>query len=510
MDQDGELDIDYELVDKRRQRECSSLKNFGSRIVKKDKKKLLKYATSTSTHGVKYLIVGKSIIRRLFWSFLFVVFLILCLYNVINSIIRYVDIPITTTVSSKHVESLELPIITICNLNQFNQRYLEERDISGVVDASVNLELSNATNFQDEYHQQCSTYKTPASYSVTIEELFRNGGQRLEDFIVDCRFLGLPCNLEEDFIPTHSPAGLCYTYNLTKAVRGSGYRHELNLILNVDQHNYVGSLNNEAGVRVSLQPKGHPPLPVNYGYFIPVGKSAYMGMQYTEIEDNSNLPGCIQNNANTSFNILTGFNYSLSACLHECVLRILADECGCLDFYETPPANISYANMRRCTVADLCCITATLSLAAECVQCELSCHHPLYEVTTTYASYPSFSKREGIAERYNTTVEVVGESFISLHIYFDELIKRREVTTRSYSLISLIADIGGQMGLFLGASVISLTEFLVWLIDEFKDRCLNINDNRIKRISVHAKDHTSIVYSDSIHPSMNKFNSDSS
>lgn len=35
------------------------------------------------------------------------------------------------------------------------------------------------------------------------------------------------------------------------------------------------------------------------------------------------------------------------------------------------------------------------------------------------------------------------------------------------------------MGLFLGASIISIMEFVMWLLDEMKDRCFGVSDRKI-------------------------------
>ena len=477
--------------------EPRTVNSFRHRLFKKDKKKLLKYATSTSTHGVQYIMVGKSRIRRILWSVLFVAALIACLYYITSSIVRYaVEIPTATTVSSVHVSYLEFPSVTICNLNPFNEQYITENNITDIVNSAIDLEVTNSANITDEIHEQCSRFKSPYSHKVSIRDLIKTGGQPLEDFIVDCHYLGVSCDLKNDFVSTFSPLSMCYTFNArdpVKVVQGSGYRHELSITLNVQQAKFMGSLNNEAGVRVTFQPPSQPPLPVNYGIVVPVGKSAYMGIKYLQIEDHSNIESsCIQSSEDYPFTILQGYNYSLSACLSECIFQDIVRTCNCL---EQLPSGV-YSNAQTCTAADLCCITASLIIAHEC-NCKLSCNHVQYDITTTYATFPSASRRDLMTQRYNTTADLLDQNFISLHMYFDELIKRKEVTVRSYDANSLIADIGGQMGLFLGASIISLTEFLVWLIDELKDRCFGINDKNIRKISIHNHKNHPDIYDNS-------------
>lgn len=56
----------------------------------------------------------------------------------------------------------------------------------------------------------------------------------------------------------------------------------------------------------------------------------------------------------------------------------------------------------------------------------------------------------------------------------------RKETSSSYTVVALLSDIGGQLGLFLGSSVISILEFVTWIMDEIKDRVFGINDQKIR------------------------------
>ena len=49
-------------------------------------------------------------------------------------------------------------------------------------------------------------------------------------------------------------------------------------------------------------------------------------------------------------------------------------------------------------------------------------------------------------------------------MYFDTLNIETLTTDEAYSFIALLADIGGQVGLFLGLSVISVLQFGDWII----------------------------------------------
>ena len=52
------------------------------------------------------------------------------------------------------------------------------------------------------------------------------------------------------------------------------------------------------------------------------------------------------------------------------------------------------------------------------------------------------------------------------------------MTENSYTIVSLLADIGGQLGLFIGAGLLPIIELCIWIIDEIKDRCGGISERK--------------------------------
>ena len=57
-------------------------------------------------------------------------------------------------------------------------------------------------------------------------------------------------------------------------------------------------------------------------------------------------------------------------------------------------------------------------------------------------------------------------------VYFDEILITQLLTEYSYTFANLLADMGGLLGLFTGASVISLLEVGILLFDVLKNLLL--------------------------------------
>ena len=73
----------------------------------------------------------------------------------------------------------------------------------------------------------------------------------------------------------------------------------------------------------------------------------------------------------------------------------------------------------------------------------------------------------------NWTVDSVDEMkkrYIQLHIYFDNLEVEEREQIPLMSLVQLFSNFGGQMGLYMGASIITLIEFFDMMISVFCEK----------------------------------------
>ncbi|XP_052062005.1 acid-sensing ion channel 3-like [Mytilus californianus] len=104
--------------------------------------------------------------------------------------------------------------------------------------------------------------------------------------------------------------------------------------------------------------------------------------------------------------------------------------------------------------------------------CPPACSSTRYEVTLSSSIFPSDFYNDFLLKAV-TEVErdFYRKNFIVIHIYFDELkttiVKQSPVYGSS---VEIFGNLGGQMGLFLGASILTITElgeflgFVLWFI----------------------------------------------
>ena len=104
-----------------------------------------------------------------------------------------------------------------------------------------------------------------------------------------------------------------------------------------------------------------------------------------------------------------------------------------------------------------------------CTECPLECDSIDYSLTTSFAEFPSalygdlFLKKSGLKQNLSE----LRKGVLSINVYYSSL-RYTEITQLEKStVVDLVCSIGGTMGLFLGASLLSLIELLEALISVF-------------------------------------------
>ena len=71
----------------------------------------------------------------------------------------------------------------------------------------------------------------------------------------------------------------------------------------------------------------------------------------------------------------------------------------------------------------------------------------------------------------NLSTDEIRNRLIMVSLYYDDFMETIHEATPLYNLLGIVSDLGGQMGLFLGASILSLIEIAALLIEVIKRKC---------------------------------------
>ena len=366
------------------------------------------------------------------------------------------------------------PVVTLCNLNSIKFSYMAKL----LANASEGIDSVSSLDYLDVFG--CDTLDL-SELDINFRTLLRDGRHLEKDLVLDCKFMGQDCI----FTPILTRIGYCYEFNGGRNhspilfANGTGPRFGMQLTLNIEQDEYLQSFSNEAGAIMVIHPHGEPGEPSDAGITVPPGHGARIGLRKKIIKDASSSSTCKNSDSTKDFNFLFNeYKYSLSACLTDSYFTAVAEKCKCIDSSIAHPSSGEYATFPDCDVTHLCC-NWDVYLNTERSGCTSACRYVAYQASVSYSAFPSKRAAEKLSHLLNISKEYIRENLMFVNIFFEDLNVQEVVTADAYGFIALISDIGGELSLFLGASVVTMLEFGVWILDELKDRFVGVNDKRI-------------------------------
>ena len=287
-------------------------------------------------------------------------------------------------------------------------------------------------------------------------------------------------------------------------------------------HEYLSPLSSSEGVRVVIHPPNTIPFPHTEGFDVPPGYSVTFGVKARQnIRIGPPHGNCSDKNPFHDDN--TNIRYTLISCQKQCLQSAIVRECGCKDI-SLPGADTFPGSYTYCSADDIlsqdCADNATkeceenlwkLYKRNTCVRemkmkmsrnatanrlcgCFPPCNEITYDVTYSLAKWPaaSFDGDEAYIDIFQTidfpsrfTVEDDGarkmemysnyfdpsnrrqamKDFSRLNVYIADSNVLKTEEAEEYSQSQLLSDIGGQLGLWVGISVITLAEALELIVD---------------------------------------------
>ena len=406
-----------------------------------------------------------------------------CVILVKECVVYFISEPTATIISSIRHHTLTFPAVTVCNLNSFRSGILKERNLTRLLQLSVILtSLKRGERCEDILE----SVPQSSSLNVNYEELIVEARHHVEDFIQVCSFAGKPCgNITEVFEPIIINMRLCYTFNSGRLKppvqsRVIGQRFGLQLIVNVNQSDYAMAF--DEGVQVAVHQQSEPPLADDQGIAVPTGSHALIGIKERRIQDETKRNCTIPEDL-SKLNFLQGENstYSESACFVDCMLTSMADNCECIgarSFYS--PDTARYSQLPNCTVKKACCIFNELFFR-EC-NCPVVCSSISYDTSVSYSNFPAKCFSPLVASQTGIPEESIPKNILFISTFFDTLNVEMQTTRGVFSLGALLADIGGDVGLCLGLSAISILEFESWIIKMVRNLDLS---KKLKKVKDH-------------------------
>ncbi|OWF44768.1 amiloride-sensitive sodium channel subunit alpha-like [Mizuhopecten yessoensis] len=487
-----------------------------------------RFSEKTTMHAAPYINSATYITAKVIWAFLLVAgiaAMTLHLYYLINNFLSW---PKKTTLTLGF-SNLELPAVTICNVNPIRNSQLHNTNIRlqrlvEKVDPD-NFYLRRRKRFLDAFdNQNLSYYDDETDYDEIQEELER---QNLEDYdefegvrdaiaeinhrftelymdedigvredighdihamLIRCSFGQFSCFPENFTLHRSQHYGNCYTLDAKKMiVKDSGPALGLTLMLYMENHEYLAGITDGYGARVHIHAKDTVPFPYQSGFFVQTGQETTIALKQTKIERITKPHG----NCATSqeFKDLYKKVYTRQSCVYLCRPTQIVKQCGCYDDYD---ADLFQGSSKRiCTSRQdyECVYRVTYDIINKKITCTCTdpCVEDDYDLEISSREWPtnkySFLIREAICEDSpvdcdilrNYTIENLRRNFVKLVIYYKQLNYQSLKEEADIENAQFASDVGGAIGLWIGLSILSIFE-IIQLIVELVGYCLYRNE----------------------------------
>ncbi|CAD5214737.1 unnamed protein product [Bursaphelenchus xylophilus] len=435
------------------------------------------FAQWTSTHAVPHMAMADKVWIFLFWTVVFIAYLIIMIFFIYTSIVKFLDYP-TDLTSRLFSAKQTFPCITICNQNPWKLSNVQGTPLENLVSSFGTLDYGNRS-------------------SQLLRHLFRTNGSigySFDDLMIRCEFLQEPCNFTDNMNIFYDPYyGRCHTIN-------SGFTWEtIRAGPNNGMRIFFRSVANDSlpwmqtnGIVYYVHGTNETPFQDAFGYFAQIGKASSVGVRYIErVKLPEPYNTCVDKETGSSN--YYGNNYEVEACIRSCIQDRIMTDCGCYDPQFNFPANtssVSCYKMANISGSMDCADSIINAIDTEFADdnntqftinscnCPQACNQSYYQISMSQAKWPSknYTPRscltKPVSQYWTTRSECFSwyeKNTLLLEIYFERTSYRSNLEKASYTWVSLIADSGGQLGLWLGMSVLSLFEFaaLIYVLGSY-------------------------------------------
>ncbi|XP_072171570.1 acid-sensing ion channel 1C-like [Diadema setosum] len=376
--------------------------------------------------GIKYAFNPAEVRwRRMFWLLLVSAgFGALC-YQITDRCIYYSTFPKSVDVSVEYVDELAFPTVAFCNYNSFRFSQISGTDLD--------------IFFHDMYYDPTFNMSSYYSYltSVNLTDLYNDYGHEVETSVyqVSMNQLVLPIqNVTRKIFDW----GTCFVFNDAEdespgfTVRAAGKNYGLEIVMSVEQYEYFWEPKDRttAGFHVAVYDRGTFPLIEETGFAVHPGTHTLVGLDMEEVTNLEPPHGQCKNKKLRYFDY-----YGHMECIAECQTVFFVDTCGC-----------KVLAMLDVFILDVKC------------DCPVPCASRNYHTFLSSAMYPSNYHASVLASEYDADSSLFQDNIIVVSIYFRDMSVQKVSQQIAYSFFSLLCDIGGALGLWLGGSILTVFE----------------------------------------------------
>ncbi|XP_067931986.1 acid-sensing ion channel 2-like [Watersipora subatra] len=364
---------------------------------------------------------------------------------------------VSTKIKIKNTRELQLPTVTICNKNIWKSSQVipdsaDNKTRQATIDVLMDLYLGaklppppGKYNWSDPAYVGLS--KDSNISSEQNEQHMKSMSHSLNETFTFCRVLGVPRLCSEVLEEAKTDAGFCHQFNKN----GSFHAHTAGIsggfvvLMNALVHEYfIGPSSFSEGFAVAIHDVNQVPLLMEFSYGVQPGTITQLLLHRKQIKrvppyadggqadcfDTDSLPNPLHYYP----------SYSYSACKSECQVSHVLKICGCRDIFDVAEFLKDPKILHKCN-------------------CRATCNEIQYTARLSSTTYPSKSMAE-IVGCGSECYEYNRKNFVMLYVVYGEMSYELLEEDVMYKGYDLIANLGGTMGVCIGASFLTLMELI--------------------------------------------------
>ncbi|KAI6227253.1 hypothetical protein M3Y99_01273100 [Aphelenchoides fujianensis] len=431
----------------------------------------------STTQGITQASLAKRNVCIGFWLVVTLIALGLLVWQVVLLVQQYYEYQVDVQIELRF-EQRVFPAVTVCDLNPYKQsvaykqpkidrlmstyRYQSQKIVCEAVSFCEFHPNATLDSFAEMY--ELNTINNTGVLQRRVQALLgleaaaydlSEAKVSFDSLIRSCSFNALECSAEY-WTPWNDPSmGNCFTFNLNSNLStqraGPVYGLRMRLATNVSE--YLATVT-AAGISVLVHDQAVHPFSDSMGYVIQPGTTTTLSVTYMEMSRLGPPYGECTDEYPDGY--LYDMAYSAEGCQRSALQNLMVTQCGCFDPAYPAPNN---TNVSACSIPENLDCWSDMTSAANDSACQQPCNEGLYTVTTSSGKWPLNGAAAGCftpgCERE------LAANMAMVEVYYEKLNYENVQESPDDSVSDMLSNLGGQIGLWLGMSVISLIEFIV-------------------------------------------------
>ena len=462
----------------------------------------------TSAVGIPHMVRAENLGLKIMWYISYLIGMGFTVYLITQNIIDYYGYDVTTKSRILNARTMDFPRVTICNFDPFitnsSITFLANVIKTDPDYADYNVSLSDLELVND-YILYEADFQPKALFAAknadsTIKAAF---GYDYSTFIFSCSYGGSFCKNRTDFeyLSIYDyQFGNCVSINVNKTKpimksKTAGQKYGLQLEMLVGKADFYDSFNKGTGIKVFIH---NQTTYYSDGEAIDVSVGTETNIELTRVYsenlkdpysdckiDSNTTPKDVNSEYYSAF-IKQNMTYRNIDCSGLCYQNNLLKNCKCIDPFENyfdifgnaTVSRFCYFGSDEENTPDYKCylnLTTAGDLDGVCSDlCPKECSKISFQSTTSFSQYPSNSYEGNLLDKYsvlNSFSKSLTEKILKLNIYYQDMSYQSVTESPAITLVGLISNIGGTLGLFLGIAILTLVEFVDMFIKMLIHMC---------------------------------------